>query len=44
MTELITHVENKHSKNGTFAACFPNYEKVQEMLKDMTTKNKPKEK
>lgn len=44
MTELMVHVENKHPKVGTFQTCFPTYEKVQELLKDMTTKNKPKDK
>ena len=40
----MNHVENKHSKTGTFETCFPDYEKVQDLLKDMTTKNKPKDK
>ena len=41
-TELEKHVTTKHDKKGTFETCFPAYDKVQEMLKDITCKNKPK--
>jgi hypothetical protein len=39
---LNKHIEDKHDNKKSFDECFPKYQQVQDMVKDMTTNNKPK--